>query len=162
MEGWKSGIPDLGSNMGKNHSTLADNIVVPLLEELVAEGRGPAVILAGSRGGQCTLPRLWELGWCGAAVCVNAGCTKLGRLPWGCSLSLITGAHDFFKQSANPQSLPGKMRKEDHSAPILLYHSLQMGHTGSPDDFDRHGHHLLDSAVLEEILLLSAQGPQSW
>merc|ERR1712012_1048969 len=65
--GWKSGVMDISTNKKRNNATVADDIAIPKMYELVSHGRGPAVILTGSRGGMFTLPRLWELGWRGAA-----------------------------------------------------------------------------------------------
>merc|ERR1711990_1272172 len=71
------GPMDITKNKRKNNATVADDLVLPTMRNLIAQGRGPAVVLAGSRGGMYTLPRLWDLGWRGAAVCVSAGCTFL-------------------------------------------------------------------------------------
>lgn len=154
--GWREGRPDLKSRGGQNHITLADDFVVPKLRELVADGRGPAVIIAGSRGGQCTLPRLWDLGWRGGAVCVNAGCVLLGKVPSHCPLSLVTGGFDFFPQSADPKVLRRQTGWVGPKRPILVYHDPKMGHTGSPDDFKLHGHHMLSISVLERIIELTS------
>lgn len=162
---WRAGggpKPNLEPHGEKNHMTLADDLVVPKLRELVAEGRGPAVIIAGSRGGQCTLPRLWDLGWRGGSVCVNAGCSTLGKVPRGCKLCLVTGGFDFFSQSANPECLKTSMQRADPKCPILLYHDPQMGHTGAPEDFAKHGHHMLPSAVLKRILEITSCDSGSW
>lgn len=161
-KGWRDGRPDLKTNGGRNHMTLADDFVVPKLRELVAQGRGPAIILCGSRGGQCTLPRLWDLGWRGSAVCVNAGCTVLGKMPINCQLSLVTGGLDFFKQSARPDGLAQKMRRHDVTCPILLYHDPAMGHTGAPEDFEHHGHHMLSTPVLFKVIELTSCGSRMW
>jgi hypothetical protein len=161
-KGWRKWGTTHARIGAKNHMTLADNLVVPKLHELVAEGRGPGVIIAGSRGGQCTLPRLWDLGWRGGAVCVNAGCSHLGKVPRGCQLCLVTGGFDFFLQSANPECLTASMHREDPKCPILLYHDPKMGHTGAPEDFANHGHHMLPSAVLKRIVELTSCGSGSW
>jgi len=158
-KGWRKGCIDLSSNGGRNHTTLADDHVLPKIRELVAAGRGPALILAGSRGGQCTLPRLWDLGWRGAAVCVNAGCNTLGKVPRNCQLTLVTGGFDFFKQSATPSLLKTSLQRKDIDFPIFLYHDPKMGHTGAPDDFQEHGHHLLPVNVLDQIIKLTVSGP---
>jgi hypothetical protein len=160
--GWRDRKPDLKSRGGKNHMTLADDVVVPKLRELVAEGRGPGLIIAGSRGGQCTLPRLWDLGWRGGSICVNAGCTLLGKLPRCCHLCLVTGGLDFFKQSAYPECLVKSLQRSDPKCPVLLYHDPKMGHTGAPEDFERHGHHMLLCAVLEQIVELTTNATDSW
>ena len=49
-EGWERGRLDFETNRGKNHSTVADKLVAPKQIELVSQGRGPSVNIAGSRG----------------------------------------------------------------------------------------------------------------
>merc|ERR1712039_731222 len=106
---------------GKNHMSLADDLVMPAIQQLIAQGRGPSVVVAGSRGGQCTLPRLWALGWRGAAVCINAGVAQSSsshQVPAGVHLALITGGKDFFPWSANPELMLGEghhcLKREMH------------------------------------------------
>merc|ERR1711975_114830 len=113
-------------------------------------------------GGQCTLPRLWDLGWRGAAVCHNAGCNRLGKVPQSCALSLVTGGLDFFPESSDPDSLTNCVKRDDANLPILLYHDPKMGHSGAPDDFEKHGHYMLPDAVLLHLVQLTACGSQAW
>lgn len=156
---WRNGSPlDLTCHQGKNNSTVADDLALPKIYELVAEGRGPAVVLTGSRGGMFTLPRLWELGWRGAAICVNAGCTFVGKVPRGCRLTLVTGGQDFFDQSKDPSVLPKLLMREEPHDPVFVYHDPRMGHTGAPDDFEKHGHHVLTTRVLERLVKIMEIG----
>lgn len=163
--GWKQRTPDM-KRPAKTHASFADEIVVPLLAEMVREGRGPVAIIAGSRGGQLTLPRLWQLGWRGGAICANAGCTTTAELlgwqvPSSCRLALVTGGCDFFEQSADPQQAAA-MPRRDQTMPMLLYHDPQMGHTGHPDDYVRHGHHFLTEQALLELLRMVSQDGRTW
>merc|ERR1712159_567581 len=108
--------------MGRNLATLADNVIMPQLEELIAAGRGPAIVIAGSRGGQVTLPRLWNIGWRGPTLCINGGCVKATVIPGApVRLVLFTGGQDYFETN-DTQTTASLLRKEDVRQPILLYH----------------------------------------
>jgi len=152
---------DIKTNKGKNNATVADDLALPEIEKLVSQGRGPAVIITGSRGGMFTLPRLWELGWRGAAICVSAGCTHVGKVPRDCRLTLVTGGNDFMGQSADPSILPSVLQREDPHQPVLVYHDPLLGHTGAPEDFQKHGHHMLTHRVLERLIKLTVTGHDS-
>lgn len=152
---------DLSANDGKNNFTVADDLVIPKLQELVAQGRGPEIIITGSRGGLFTLPRLWQLGWRGAAICTNAGCVYAGKVPQGCRLTLVTGGregHKVFAHSADPSLIPSKLKRLDLKQPVLVYHDPKMGHTGAPDDYQDHGHHMLSQATLERLVQITLSG----
>lgn len=152
---------DLKTNGGKNNATVAEDLVLPTIRDLVSQGRGPAVILTGSRGGLHTLPRLWELGWRGPAVCVNAGCVYTGCVPKFCRLTLVTGGMDYFDCSADRTLLPRRLKRKDAKQPVLVYHDPHLGHTGAPDDFKDAGHHSLSQAVLERLISLTVLGASS-
>merc|ERR1711908_102866 len=71
--GWQDGRPDRSFNHGNNLAALADDDVYSTIAGLVKKGRGPCAIIAGSRGGQVTTPRLWKRGWRGPTVVINGG-----------------------------------------------------------------------------------------
>lgn len=126
--GWEDGEPDIRYNRGRNLATLADDIVLPLIRRLVKEGRGPACVIAGSRGGQVTVPRLWEVGWRGPTLVINGGCATTSQVPpLPVRLLLVTGGRDFF-----PTRDPGYTRqileKQNPKAPVMLYHDPDEGH----------------------------------
>lgn len=128
--GWEKGEPDITYNGGINLATLADNVVVPMIEQLIAEGRGPAAIIFGSRGGQVTLPRLWNLGWRGPTLCINGGCVTRTRIPGApVRLMLVTCGQDNF-ETRDPQvtTKECRIRKEDANEPVLMYHNHKDGH----------------------------------
>jgi len=50
--GWKKGTPDVSHNGGFNLANFVDAVVYPHICELVKQGRGPALMVSGSRGGQ--------------------------------------------------------------------------------------------------------------
>jgi len=121
--GWKTGKPDLKFNNGKNLATLADEVILPAIAKLVAEGNGPAAIIAGSRGGQVTVPRLWACGWHGPTLVINGGCATTSVIPGGpVRLVLLTGGKDFFS-TKDPEVTATRLRKADPSRPVFLYHN---------------------------------------
>jgi hypothetical protein len=153
--GWENGTPDLTMNGGRNLSTMADNVIAPMIEQLIAAGRGPAAIICGSRGGQVSLPRLWSTGlWVGPVLCINGGCTKF-RIPKSpCRLILITGGQDFF-ETKDPRVTAQQLQKEDPSQPVLLYHDHKEGHMpGSMGDVFGP---LLEIAINEDAFTSTAQ-----
>jgi len=126
--GWDTGSPDLSFNGGINLATLADNMVMSHIDQLIAAGRGPAAIIVGSRGGQVTLPRLWQLGWRGPVLCINGGCVPVSTIPGGATrLVLVTGGGDNFL-TRDPNVTRQLLRKEDPTKPILMYHNPTDGH----------------------------------
>jgi len=119
--GWQWGTPDLGFNAGKNLATFADDLVLPVIRQLVAEGRGPAAVLCGSRGGQVTLPRLWQIGWRGPCVVINGGCVSTAAVPGPpVRLVLATGGQDFFETKC-PVSTGRLLKKDDERSLVLNY-----------------------------------------
>lgn len=78
-----------------DHATFADDFILPAIRELVAQGNGPAVVLAGSRGGQVTICRLWRM-WHGPSIVLNGGCGIKSAPPQGTPLGLLTQGQDFF------------------------------------------------------------------
>jgi len=125
--GWETNKPDLRFNSGKNLASLADHKVAPTIAQLVAAGRGPVAVIAGSRGGQVTIPRLWASGWRGPTIVVNGGCIKASEVPAAVRLVLITGGQDYF-ETKDPRATKAQLRKEDPNQPVLLYHDPLEGH----------------------------------
>jgi len=78
-----------------DHASFADDVILPMLYELVANGIGPAVVMAGSRGGQVTICRLWNM-WHGPSIVLNGGCGIETAPPEGVPLGLLTQGRDFF------------------------------------------------------------------
>lgn len=153
--GWENGTPDLSMNGGKNLATLADNVILPMIEQLIAQGRGPAAIICGSRGGHVSLPRLWaSRGWLGPTLCINGGCIKFQVPGAPCRLILITGGQDYF-ETKDPRATAQMLKKEDPSHPVLVYHDHKEGHMpGSMGDVFGP---LLEIAINEESFLSTAQ-----
>jgi len=119
--GWQWGTPDLGFNAGKNLATFADDVVLQVIQQLVAEGRGPAAVLCGSRGGQVTLPRLWQIGWRGPCVVINGGCLSTAAVPGPpVRLVLATGGRDYFETQC-PVSTGRLLKKDDERSLVLNY-----------------------------------------
>lgn len=146
--GWESGEPDLTFAGGKNLATLADDIVIPMIEKLIAVGKGPAAIICGSRGGQVCLPRLWAIGWRGPTLCINGGCVSRTIIPGAPSrLILITGGQDMF-ETRDPLVTASLLRKADSSQPVLLYHDPKDAHM--PASFGDVVGPLLEIVVNEE------------
>lgn len=126
--GWEFGNPELRFNRGRNLATLADDVVLPLILELVKQGRGPAAVIAGSPGGQVTVPRLWECGWRGPTVVINGGCASTSTIPGApVRLVLVTGGRDFF-QTKDPAATARLLQKTDPKVPVFLYHDPEEGH----------------------------------
>lgn len=129
--GWQQGSPNLGFNRGKNLATLADDVLLPAIRQLIAEGRGPAAVLCGSRGGQVTLPRLWEIGWRGPCVVINGGCASTAVVPGSpVRLVLATGGRDFFK-TKSPESTARMLKKADKHSQVLNYFHPDEAHMPS-------------------------------
>lgn len=140
--GWEDGTPDLRYNRGRNLATLADDVVLPLIQRLVKEGRGPACVIAGSRGGQVTIPRLWEMGWRGPTLVINGGCASTSQIPpLPVRLLLVTGGRDFF-DTKDPRRTKQLLEKQDPKVPVWLYHDPDEGHM--PFGLDRVFGGLLD------------------
>jgi hypothetical protein len=155
--GWEAGNPDLSMNGGKNLATIADNVIMPMIEQLIAQGRGPAAIICGSRGGHVSLPRLWSIGWKGPTLCINGGCAKFRTPGSPVRLVLITGGQDYF-ETKDPRMTAQMMQKEDPSHPVLLYHDQKEGHMpGSMGDVFGP---LLEIAINEESFMATAQAAQ--
>jgi hypothetical protein len=129
--GWKQGRPSLAHNDGKNLATLADDVVVPKIQEMVANGSGPAAVIAVSPGGQITLPRLWQVGWRGPSICINAGCVKITGIPGApVRLAMVSPGPELFASASWRSMLD--LRKTDVHQPVLLYHDAIDGdHPGS-------------------------------
>lgn len=152
--GWEHGTPDLSMNGGKNLATLADNVIMPMIEQLIAAGRGPAAIICGSRGGHVPMPRLWACGWRGPTLCVNGGCMKQEIPDSPVRLILITGGQDYF-ETKDPRWTEANLRKcGTHGHPVLVYHDHKEGHMpGSMGDVFGP---LLEIAIDEENFLSTA------
>jgi hypothetical protein len=76
-------------------ASFADDVILPTIRELVANGIGPAAVITGSRGGQVTICRLWRM-WQGPSVVLNGGCGVESAPPQGVPLALLTQGQDFF------------------------------------------------------------------
>merc|ERR1712072_187080 len=151
--GWEYGTPDLQFNGGKNLATLADQVIMAVIRKLVAAGKGPVAVIAGSRGGQVTLPRLLAKGWRGPTLCVNGGCV-VGEIPGApVRLILVTGGQDFF-ETKDPRTTARKLCKEDANQPVLLYHDPKDAHV--PESFPDVVSSLLKIAVSEELFSATA------
>merc|ERR1719443_740129 len=128
--GWEDGNPDARFNHGNNLAALADDIVYTTIAGLVRAGRGPAVVVAGSRGGQVTTPRMWKYGWRGPTVVINAGCVMPTRTVVPAPpvrLALLTFGRDFFptKDKAYTQQ---QLKGEEPGESVLLYHNVEDAH----------------------------------
>jgi len=112
-----SGVQDLG--------TFADDVVLPVIRAAVAAGRGPAAVCTGSRGGQVTLPRLWQA-WQGPSVVLNGGCQLAPeRMPTNVFLGLVCGGRDFFRTNS-PEFTQGAFAR--WPGPLIHYHHPQDDH----------------------------------
>ena len=108
-------------------ASYADDAVLPAILALVAAGRGPAAVLAGSRGGQVTVPRLWRM-WRGPTVVLNGGCVAASGAvppPTGVALGLLTQGNDFFP-TANPVYTQEALAA--WSGPVVLYWHREDNH----------------------------------
>ena len=88
----------------------------------------PAVIIAGSRGSQITLPLLLQDCWKGAVVCLNAGIFTVdcSALPTAAPLIAISFEHDYFA-TKDPQFTMAKTQTSQPARGWLL-HLLGKGH----------------------------------
>ena len=78
-------------------ATLADDIVLRRIRQLVSAGHGPAAVVTGSRGGQVTITRLWK-GWSGPSVVLSGGCEAVDLEPSAeITLGVMCGSRDFFR-----------------------------------------------------------------
>lgn len=146
--GWDADSPDLTFNAGLNLATLADDIVAPRIRDLVTEGRGPAAVIAGSRGGQVTVPRLWKEFWRGPTVVLNGGCILACKVPAvPVRLVLATFGGDFFP-TCNPLVTMERVQKENAKVQVLLCHNEEETHMPSQLN-----------VVLERLLELAIDGP---
>jgi hypothetical protein len=80
----------------KDLASMADYIVLPVIHKLISVGKGPAMIITGSRGGQVTICRLWRF-WRGPSIVLNGGCVIGSAPPQGVTLGLLTQGRDFFE-----------------------------------------------------------------
>jgi len=120
-------MPDLRFNRTKNLATFVGDVVLPRIQELIHEGRGPAVVIAASRGGIISMPQLWEEGWRGPSVVGNGGFAATCVIPASVACVLVTGGWDCFV-TRNPATTARRLQKEDPSSPVLLYHDPKEDH----------------------------------
>lgn len=140
-------MPDLRFNRTKNLATFVEEVVHPRIVELVSEGRGPAAIIAASRGGIISMPKLWECGWQGPSVVGNGGFVNTAAIPAMVRCVLITAGWDCFL-TRSPETTAAALQKEDPENPVLLYHDPQEDH-----DLNR-----LQGKVLGRLVQLAASG----
>jgi len=75
---------------------------------IVKNNKIPSAILAGSRGGQVTIGKIWESLWRGPTIIVNAGClTSQTIIPDGVKIILIAMGNDYFKSVNRPNKIGG-------------------------------------------------------
>lgn len=120
-------MPDLKFNTTKNLATFAEDIVHPKIIELVREGCGPAAVIAASRGGIISMPKLWECGWRGPSVVGNGGFVITSAIPANVPCVLLTGGWDCFT-TRNPETTASVLQKESPETPVLLYHNPNEDH----------------------------------
>mmetsp|Transcript_30826 Transcript_30826/g.98279 ORF Transcript_30826/g.98279 Transcript_30826/m.98279 type:complete len:490 (+) Transcript_30826:77-1546(+) len=140
-------MPDMRFNRTKNLATFVDDVVLPKIRDLIAEGRGPAVVIAASRGGIVSVPRLWEAGWRGPSVVGNGGFVSTAAVPASAPCVLVTAGWDSFT-TRRPETTASLLRKEDPSTPVLLYH----------DPREDHDLNCLTGKVLGRLVELAATG----
>lgn len=147
-QGWDKGCPDLHDNGGRNLATLADDRALPGIESLVAQNRGPSVVIAGSRGGQVTVPRLWDIGWRGPTFIINAGCIGIVPIPGPpVRLTLYTAGQDYFG-THDPDYTRHMLKNRTESEPVLLYHHPSETHRPSR----------LGSGLLQRLVEITRDG----
>lgn len=140
-------MPDLRFNRAKNLATFVEDVVHPKIVELISEGRGPAVVIAASRGGIISLPKLWACGWQGPSVVGNAGFVGTASVPSAVPCVMMTAGWDCFL-TRNPEATAAALQKEDPATPVLLYHDPREDH-----DLNR-----LQGRVLGKLVEIAAAG----
>jgi hypothetical protein len=83
----------------------------------------PSCIIAGSRGGQVTVGKVWESIWRGPTIIINAGClTSQTIIPKEVHVLFIIMGNDYFKSVNTPQKvtkLLEKYKKKDAKTNII-------------------------------------------
>jgi len=121
-------MPDMKRNRDKNLATFVDDVVVPKIRELVAEGRGPAAVWAACRGGIICMPRLWEIGWRGPSIVGNGGFVGTAAIPSLVSACvLVTAGWEPFV-TRTPESTARFLERDDTSTPVFVYHDPKESH----------------------------------
>jgi hypothetical protein len=109
----------------KDLASMADKLVLPAIRKLIAEGKGPIMIITGSRGGQVTICRLWRF-WHGPSIVLNGGCDTYSAPPQGVPLGLLTQGRDFFQT----KSLLYTQRKfSSWPGEVIIYHHAEDDHS---------------------------------
>lgn len=129
--GWEDGTPDASFNSGQNLAALADGGLQSAIVDLIKKGCGPSVVIAGSRGGQVTVPRMWQGVWRGPTIVLNAGCAGISAVPPApVRLVLASFGKDYFG-TCDPDWTRQVLTKEDSRRPVLLHHDPEDDHTGT-------------------------------
>lgn len=129
--GWESGTPDVSFNSGQNLAALADGGLQSAIVDLIEKGCGPSAVIAGSRGGQVTVPRMWQGIWRGPTIVLNGGCVGICAVPPApVRLVLASFGKDYFG-TCDPEWTHQMLTKEDSRRPVLLHHDPEDDHTGA-------------------------------
>tara|TARA_B100000795_G_C22770612_1_gene427695 strand:+ start:989 stop:1624 length:636 start_codon:yes stop_codon:yes gene_type:complete len=87
----------------------------------------PCLIIAGSRGGQVTIGKVWERIWRGPTIIINAGClTTQTVLPKDISILFIIMENDYFKSVNTPQKVKKLTNKNEKIKIIYLPNHYHM------------------------------------
>ena len=81
-------------------------------DKIYKENIIPNVIIAGSRGGQVTIGKIWERLWRGPTIIINAGClTSQTIIPKQAHVLFIIMENDYFKSVNTPQKVTKLIQK---------------------------------------------------
>ena len=79
----------------------------------------PSIIIAGSRGGQVTIGKIWERIWRGPTIIINAGVlTSRTMIPDNMPILFIIMEKDYFKSVNTPQKVQNLIKMNSNQNPI--------------------------------------------
>ena len=111
-----------GGRTGSNLESFVDDVMVPIIKEMIDAGNGPSFLICGSRGGQVTLNRLWQKALQCPTICINAGLLMTStRIPKSMRLLLATFGQDYFPTS-NQSYVQKQFERLATSNAVVYYH----------------------------------------
>lgn len=106
------------------------SIVNMLNEYITVTQQIPSAIIVGSRGGQVSIGKVWELLWRGPTIIINAGCLLTNtRIPRDVSPLFITMGKDYFphvKNIADTEILYSRLSEGQSKTIVHLHNELHM------------------------------------